>query len=50
MGTAQKFVGGLILIGVITALTLPGRQTSSVLSAGQKFVSGTLHTSITGNT
>ena len=48
MGTVQKFFGGLILIGVITALVLPGRQTASVIGAAQKFVSGTEHTAITG--
>lgn len=50
MTAAQKFVGGLVLIGVITALALPGRQTASVLGASQKLISGTLHTAITGNT
>jgi hypothetical protein len=48
MTTAQKFFGGLILIGVITAATLPGRKTASVINAGQKFISGAEHTAITG--
>ena len=49
MTTVQKFIGGLVLIGVITALALPGRQSSSVIGASQKLISGTLHTAITGN-
>lgn len=48
MSTAQKFLGGLIAIGVITALVLPGRQTVAVLGGAQKLVSGTEHTAITG--
>lgn len=49
MTTAQKFAAGLILIGVITAATLPGRQTVAVLGGAQKLISGTTHTAITGN-
>lgn len=49
MSVAQKFVGGLILIGVITAATLPGRNTVGVLGGVQRLISGTEHTAITGN-
>jgi hypothetical protein len=49
MTVAQKIAAGLILIGVITAATLPGRQTVAVVQAGQKFLSGAEHTAITGN-
>jgi hypothetical protein len=48
MSVAEKFLGILGIIGVITALTLPGRQTSSVIGASQKLLSGSLHTAETG--
>lgn len=48
MTVAQKFAAGLILIGVITAATLPGRQTVAVLNAGQKLISGAEGTAIQG--
>lgn len=48
MTTAQKFMAGLIAIGVVTAATLPGRQTVAVAGSLQKLVSGTEHTAITG--
>ena len=44
MTAVQKFLGGIILIGVITAATLPGRQTASVIGATQGLLSGTLKT------
>jgi hypothetical protein len=47
-GTIQKFAAGLIAIGVITALVLPGRQTPQVIGAVQKLVSGSLGTAIKG--
>lgn len=50
MTAVQKFLAGLIAIGVITAATLPGRQTVAVLGGVQKLISGTEHTAITGNT
>lgn len=49
MTTAQKFAAGLIVIGVITAATLPGRQTVGVLGGAQKLIQGSEHTAITGN-
>lgn len=48
MTTAQKFVAILGVVGVITAATLPGRQTVAVINGLQKLVSGTLHTAETG--
>jgi hypothetical protein len=32
--TVQKFLAGLTAIGLVTALTLPGRQTPAVIKAG----------------
>lgn len=46
--TAQKVVGGAILIGVITAATLPGRQTVPVLNAGKNLITGETNTLIQG--
>ena len=48
MSTVQKVALAIVVVGAITALTLPGRQTASVLkSAGGVFSSG-LGTAITG--
>lgn len=38
--TAQKVVGGGIAVMVIVVLTLPGRQTVPVLTAGRKLLTG----------
>jgi hypothetical protein len=48
VSTAQKALAVIGAIGVITALTLPGRQTASVINAGKNLTTGTLHTAITG--
>jgi hypothetical protein len=48
MTTVQKFAGGLILIGVITALVLPGRQTVPVIGAATGLIRGSESTAITG--
>jgi hypothetical protein len=48
MDLLKTLLGGAVAIGMATAVLLPGRQTVPVLNAAQKFVSGTLHTSITG--
>lgn len=48
MSTAQKWAAGLIAIGLITALVLPGRQTVPVLNAGRKLITGSESTAITG--
>jgi hypothetical protein len=49
MSVAQKFAGGLILIGVITALVLPNRRTVGVINATTNLIKGSEHTAITGN-
>jgi hypothetical protein len=48
MSIAQKWAAGLILIGLVTAATLPGRQTVPVANAARKFVTGSEATAITG--
>ena len=48
MSIAQNWAAGLILIGLVTAATLPGRQTVPVINAGRKLISGTESTAITG--
>lgn len=48
MSTAQKIAVGLVAIGLVTAATLPGRQTANVLLAGGKALSGAESTAITG--
>lgn len=45
---AQVFISGLVAIGIITALVLPGRQTASVIKAGGDAGSGLLGTAISG--
>jgi hypothetical protein len=44
----QIFVAGIISIGIITALTLPGRQTVGVIKATGSASSGLLGTAIKG--
>lgn len=44
----QIFVAGIVTIGVITALTLPGRQTVGVIKAGGDAGSNLLGTAIKG--
>lgn len=46
MSLAQKFVGGLVFIGVVTALTLPDRQTVPVINAGGNFLRGMFATAM----
>jgi hypothetical protein len=48
MSPLEKFLAGLIVIGIITAATLPDRQTPKVINAATGFVQGGLRTSITG--
>jgi hypothetical protein len=48
MSTVQKFVAGMVLIGVITAATLPGRSTVGVINSVKGLVTGSEHTAITG--
>jgi len=42
------FIGGVITIGIITALMLPGRQTASVVKATGQAGQGLLGTAIKG--
>lgn len=44
----QTFLAGVIAIGVITALVLPGRQTPAVIKATSGLLSGSLGTAIKG--
>jgi hypothetical protein len=44
----QIFVAGIVTIGIVTALTLPGRQTVGVISATGSAGSGLLGTAIKG--
>jgi hypothetical protein len=46
--TIRIFVAGVITIGVITALFLPGRQTVAGINAVGNASSGLLNTSIKG--
>lgn len=48
MTTAQKVVGGAVLIGVVTAATLPGRQTVPAINATKGLVTGETNTLIEG--
>jgi hypothetical protein len=48
MGTLEKFLMGLVVIGGITAVLLPGRQTVPAAKAATGFVTGGLRTAITG--
>lgn len=48
MSVAQQFAAGLITIGILSAVLLPGRQTVPVINAGRKLVTGSLHTAETG--
>lgn len=51
MPVAQKFVGGIIMIGLVTTLILPKRQTVGVINAVTGFTRGTLATAMgTGKT
>jgi len=48
MSTVQKIALAIVAVGAITALTLPGRQTVSVLKAGGGVFNSALGTAITG--
>lgn len=49
MGTAEKFLMGLIAIGLITTLVLPNRQSAQVITAvGNGLVSNPLRAAING--
>lgn len=44
----QIFVAGVITIGIVTALTLPGRQTVGVIKASGNAGQGLIGTAIKG--
>lgn len=46
--SVQTFVAGLVAIGMVTAVLLPGRQTPAVIKAVQNLLSGSLGTAIKG--
>jgi len=46
MSVAEKFLGGIIAIGMITTLILPKRQTIGVINAFTGFTRGTLATAM----
>lgn len=46
MPAAQKFLGGLIAIGMVTTLILPKRQTPQVINAFTSFIRGTMSTAM----
>lgn len=48
MSAVQKFLGILGVIGVVTALTLPNRQTPAVINSTKGLLTGSLHTAETG--
>jgi hypothetical protein len=47
-GALQTFVAGLVAIGIVTAVLLPGRQTPAVIKAGGNALSSSLSTAISG--
>lgn len=47
-GTVQKYLAGLIGLTALYIVGTQGKGLGTFLSAGQKFVSGTLHTAATG--
>lgn len=48
MSTFQKVALAIVTVGAITALTLPGRNTAAVLTAGGNVFSNSLGTAIKG--
>lgn len=46
MSAVQKFLGGIIAIGMVTTLILPKRQTPQVIGAITTFTRGTLSTAM----
>lgn len=46
--SVKTFVAGLVAIGMVTALVLPGRQTPAVVKAVGTLMSGSLRTAISG--
>jgi len=49
MPTLQKWLAGLIAVGALYLVVSRPGGVASALTSGQKFISGTEHTAITGN-
>lgn len=48
MDTVKTVLMGLIGVGMVTTLILPGRMTDKVINAGANFFNGGLRTAMTG--
>jgi hypothetical protein len=48
MTAAQKVLGGIVAIGMITTLVYPTHKTAQVLDAGTRFFTRSIHTAVTG--
>ncbi len=48
MNVVQKWLGGLIGLGALYLVLAPDSHVAQALGAGQKFISGTEHTALTG--
>ena len=48
MSVVQKWLAGLIGLGALYLVLAPDSHVSQALGAGQKFISGTEHTALTG--
>ena len=48
MQVFQTLIAGAVMIGMATAVLLPGRQTPAVIRAVRDLIQGTLRTSISG--
>jgi hypothetical protein len=46
MSVAEKWLGAIAAIAMVTTLILPGRQTVGVIDAGRKLLQGTLGTAM----
>jgi hypothetical protein len=46
MSVFEKFIGGIVAIGLVTTLILPKRQTPQVINAATGFFRGTLATAM----
>lgn len=48
MSTAEKIALAIVGVGMVTALTLPGRNTVGVINAIRQLFQGSLNTAIVG--
>lgn len=48
MQAFQTLIAGAVMIGMATAVLLPGRQTPAVINAVRNLITGTLYTTISG--